>query len=432
MSDTFKLDPDRIVRNGTILILLAFFGVGGWIALAPLQGAVIARGEVKVDANRKTVQHLEGGIVKEIRVRDGDTVRTGQVLLVLEDIQADSTVHVIRQQLDAENARVARLQAEKAGSGNVHFPRDMQARRNLPAVAEILSNEQAIFQARRTALNDQVSLLRSQIHESRDELAGLEQQIAAETRAVALAQEELDINQTLADKKFVQNTRLLALKRQLAQLEADRGEHVANQSRVRQNVIDLELRTIDLQNQYRQKATDELEVSSRKVQELLERIRPYEDAKVRLHIDAPVAGTIVNLRVHTLGGVIGPGEPILDIVPQNSPLIVEGKVAISNIDDLRLGMEADVHLTAYKRQTTPLAQGKVIYISADSLTSPEEKSPYYLVRVAVDQHSLDQIGGIKLSPGMPADLYIRTHARTALEYMLEPVTQTLLRAFRES
>jgi HlyD family type I secretion membrane fusion protein len=259
----------------------------------------------------------------------------------------------------------------------------------------------------------------------------LEQQIAAESRAVALSQEELDINQTLADKKFVQNTRLLALKRQVAQLEAERGEHIANQSRVRQNVIDLELRKIDLQNQYRQKATDELETSARKVQELLERLRPYEDAKVRLHIDAPVAGTIVNLRVHTLGGVIAPGEPILDIVPHNSPLIVEGKVAIANIDELRLGMEADVHLVAYNRRTTPLAKGKVVYISADSLTSPKEQAPYYLVRVEVEQHSLDQIGGIKLAPGMPADLYIQTQARTALEYMLEPVTQVMLRAFRE-
>lgn len=432
MSAVQELDPGRIARNGMLLIAFAFFGVGGWIAFAPLHGAIIAAGEVKVDAFRKTIQHLEGGIVKEIRVRDGDEVRAGQVLLELENVQADATVQMVRQQLDAENARVARLQAEKAGMGGVRFPKDLLARRSTSAVADILANEEAIFHARRNALNDQVSLLRSQIQESRGELAGLEQQIGAETRSVALSQEELDINQKLAEKKFVQNTRLLALKRQLAQTEAERGEHIANQSRVRQNVIDLELRTIDLRNQYRQKATDELEASARKVQELQERLRPYEDAKVRLLIDAPVAGTVVNLKVHTIGGVIAPGEPILDLVPHDSPLIVEGKVATANIDELRLGMQADVHLTAYNSRTTPLATGKVVYVSADSLTSPEEKLPYYLVRVAVDPASLDRVSGVKLSPGMPADLYIRTQARTALEYMLEPVTDTLLKAFRET
>lgn len=432
MSDAFNLEPRSIVTAGVLVILIAFFGVGGWIALAPLQGAVISRGEVKVDANRKTIQHLEGGIVKEIKVRDGDSVHAGQTLVVLEDVQSDAMVRVIRQQLDSENARSARLQAEKAGRGEVRFPLDLEARRRDPDVAEILTNEMAIFHSRYAALNDEIDLLKSQIRESRDELAGLEQQIEAETRAVALAQEELNINQALAEKKFVQNTRLLALKRQLAQLEADRGEHVANQSRVRQHVMDLELHVIDLQNQYRQKATDELEASTSKGQELLERVRPYEDAKVRRQINAPVEGTIVNLRVHTLGGVIAAGAPILDIVPKDSPLVIEGKVAISDINELRVGMQADIHLTAYKRRTTPLAKGTLVYVSADSLTSPEEKAPYYLIRVVADQHSLDQIGGVKLAPGMPADLYIRTRARTALEYLLEPVTQTLLKAFRET
>lgn len=426
------MDPSRIVTVGMLIILVGIFGVGGWIALAPLHGAVIAAGEVKADTNRKTVQHLEGGIVKEIRVRDGDQVRAGQPLLLLEDVQVDATVEMLKQQLDAEYVRHARLLSERDGLDSIRLPEALQQRRDIPNLAETIRNEMGIFAARRSTLLGQIGLLQAQMAESKAELAGLEQQIAAETRAITLAEEELAINEALHAKKFVQNTRLIAIKRQLAQQEADRGEHVANESRVKQHVMDLELRMLELRNQYKQKAVDELEASASKVQELLERIRPYEDAKVRRMIVAPEDGVVVNLRIHTTGGVISPGEPVLDIVPQHSVLIVEGKAAISDIDDLRVGMDADIHLVAYRHRTTPLASGKLVYISADSLTSAEEKQPYYLIRVTVDQSSLDRIGNVKLVPGMPADIYIRTHTRTALQYFLEPVTRAFLKSFRES
>lgn len=421
------------IRGGLLVIGAAVLGFGIWSAVAPLSAAIIAPGVVKVERNRKTVQHQEGGIVKAILVKDGDRVRAGQTLVVLEDERVAASVEVLRGQIDAEQAKTARLEAEREYRPALAFPAELQERaRANPKLAELLASEAGFFKAKRDALEDQQRLLRSQIEESKRQVAALEHEVAAETTAIALMKEELEANRRLVDQGFVQKTRILGLQRSVAEYEARYGEHLADMSEARQRMADLELRIVNLRNSYIQQAADELTMTRNRLFDLQERLRPSLDAQARQKIVAPVAGEVVDNKVHTVGGVIGPREPIMDIVPLENPLIVEAQVGVEDIDELRVGMEAEVMLSAYKRRTTPMVHGKVSYVSADRLVERTSGKPYYVAHVTVDEASLAQAGaGIKLSAGMPAEVYIRTRERTALDYLLEPVTDTLRRSLRE-
>lgn len=421
------------IRGGFLVVAVAVLGFAAWSALAPLSAAIIAPGVVKVELNRKTVQHQEGGIVKEILVKDGDHVRAGQPLVVLEDERVSASVEVLRGQIDAERAKMARLEAERQYLPTLTFPADLQAHAaGNPKLAEFLASEAGFFKAKRNALEDQQRLLRNQVGEGKERVAALEQEAKAEGRSIGLMEEELAANERLVEQNFVQKTRLLALKRSVAEYEARYGEHMADMAEGKQRISELELRIVNLRNSYIQQAADELTATRNRLFDLQERLRPSLDAQERQKIVAPVAGEVVDNKVHTVGGVIGPREPVMDIVPFDNPLIVEAQVSVDDIDELHLGMEADVRLTAYRRRTTAMVYGKVSYVSADRLVDRASGRPYYTAHVDVDPKSLAEAGeGIKLSAGMPAEVYIRTRERTALDYLLEPVTDTLRRSMRE-
>jgi HlyD family type I secretion membrane fusion protein len=422
----------RIAVAGAGVLAAAFVVFGAWATLAPLSGAVIAPGFVKIDDSRKTVAHLEGGIVKEIRVRDGSRVARGDVLIVMQDATVSASVDLLNGQLAAEAAKAARLRAERDGGASVKFPPELVALKGDPRVAEILQGELHLFRVRRQALDDQVRGVQGQIEEARREAAGFEEGIRAAEKAIALLTEEVTANENLAKANYISKTRLLALQRDLAQTEARKAEFVGDLAQARQKISEQELRIVNLRTNRIQQAADELEQSRQRLLDLQERIRPSRDAQQRQNVVAPVSGDVVNLRVHTTGGVIAPREPILEIVPNERSLVIEARVAPDDIDEVRTEHSADIRLTPYHQRSTRLLEGKVIYVSADRLVDETTRAPYYGVHVRVDAESLKAESHVNLYPGMPAEVFIRTRERTTLDYLLEPVTNSLRRAGRES
>jgi HlyD family type I secretion membrane fusion protein len=418
----------RLVFSGGLIIAAGASALGAWGALAPLTGAIVAPAVVKVDLNRKVVQHQEGGIVHDIFVRDGDHVTAGQELIRLDDVRIDAQLDLLRTQLDAERAKAARLEAERVYASRPSFPRDLEKRKGDAKVRELLSKESELFRARREALDTQVAVLHRQIDETGAEEKALAEQLDAEGKALDLQKEELAANRRLLDQGYVQKTRILTLERAVAEYEAKYGEHRAAASQARQRATELELRILSLRNQYAQQAADELKETTARMFDLEERIRPSKDAAERQSITAPISGEIVNLRVFTAGSVIGPRDVLMEIVPAEQNLIVEAHIRPEDINHVRKGSPAEIRLTAYKSRTTPLVNGTVSYVSGDRLADAENHAAFYVVHIEVDRGSLHEL---TMQAGMPAEVYIRTDRRTVFDYLMAPVTQYLRRAMRE-
>jgi membrane fusion protein, epimerase transport system len=416
-------DAKRIIRAGLLVIVLGATALAAWGFFAPLSGAVIAPGFVKVDLNRKVVQHQEGGIVRAIRVRDGDLVTQGQELVLLDDVRIDAQLDLLRTQLDAERAKVARLEAERSLAPKPTFPKDLLKH-------EYVTREAALFRARREALDTQIAVLRKQIRETTEEAQALAEQIGAEEKALKLQKEELAANEALLAQGYVQKTRLLTLQRAVAEYEARHSERRAELSKSRQRASELEFRILAMRNTYVQTATDELKESTAKTFDLEERIRPSRDASVRQKITAPIEGEVVGLRVFTAGSVIGPRDVLMEIVPKEKRLIVEARIRPEDINHVRPQSEADIRLTAYQSRSTPLVPGSVTYVSGDRMVDQQTGAPYYVVQIDVPEKAL-AASNLKLQAGMPAEVFIRTDTRTALDYLLAPVTSSLRRAMRE-
>jgi len=412
-----------IIRSGLAVIAVGAAAFLLWGFWAPLSGAIIAPGYVKVDLNRKVVQHQEGGIVRAIRVRDGDRVTQGQELMLLDDVRIDAQLDLLRTQLDAERAKTARLEAERTLAAKPVFPKDLLK-------DEYRTREEALFRARREALETQIAVLRKQIRETAEEGEELVRQIAAEERALKLQKDELESNERLLAQGYVQRTRLMTLQRAVAEYEARYAEHRAELSKSRQRASELEFRVLSMRNTYVQAATDELKESQTRMFDLEERIRPSRDASERQKITAPIAGEVVGLRIFTAGSVIGPRDVLMEIVPQQKRLIVEARIRPEDINHVKHGSEADIRLTAYQSRSTPLVAGTVTYVSGDRLVEQQNGQPYYTVHIDVPEKSLSD-ANLKLQAGMPAEVFIRTDTRSALDYLLAPVTTYLRRAMRE-
>jgi HlyD family type I secretion membrane fusion protein len=293
-----------------------------------------------------------------------------------------------------------------------------------------VTREEALFRARREALDTQIAVLRKQIRETVEEAAALAEQIAAEDKALKLQKDELAANERLLEQGYVQKTRLLTLQRAVAEYEARHSERRAELSKSRQRASELEFRILAMRNTYVQTATDELKESTARMFDLEERIRPSRDASERQKIAAPIAGEVVGLRVFNAGSVIGPREVLMEIVPHEKRLIVEARIRPEDINHVRAGSEADIRLTAYQSRTTPLVPGSVTYVSGDRLVEQQTGAPYYIVHIDVPERVL-VASNLRLQAGMPAEVFIRTDTRTALDYLLAPVTSYLRRAMRE-
>ncbi len=425
-----SIEVKRIARTGALTILIVFGGLAIWSVTAPLHGAIVVGGLVKVANNRKTVQHNEGGIVKSILVHDGDSVTRGQTLIQLEDATVSAQYGIVRSALDAQLARQARLQTEATMSREISFPAELEERVEDADVAELQTRERALFATRRHSLDTQTRLINEQIVEIQREIRALTDQRGTELTAQALAVEELDSYEALHDKQYIAEVRILAQKRLVAEYQSRTEERKAEISRAEQRINDLRLRIAALGDEYVGRAAEELKESGVTMLELRERLAPTSDALARQSIVAPVSGKVIALRVHTEGATIGPREPLLDIVPMDVKLLIEAQAPLDAIKQLHIGQHADIRFSALPYRTTPMVSGKVSYISPDVLAD-QEGHTFYQVHIAPDADSLSEARITTLEPGMAAEVYIQTQSRTALQYIMRPISDSLRRAFRE-
>ncbi len=402
--------------------------LGAWSATAPLSGAVVAPAQVKVELNRKTVQHQEGGIVREILVRDGQKVRAGEPLVVVSNVRSDAELSLLQDQFRAELIRRARVTAEAALAPGFAPAADLAG---TTEAAEHLARERALFVARRRTLDEQVASLRAQIREAHAQVAALEMQIQAGETSARLATEELEINDKLARQGFVQRTRLLALERSAADYRSRIGEARSDLAAARQKIGELQARIAQARNQYQQQAADELKDASARVRELEERLRPSQDQVERQLVRSPVDGEVMAMRVSAVGEALGPREPILTVVPLREQLVVEARIRPADIDYVRKDSPAEVRLDAFDARSAPLLPGKVVFVSADRVTKPESGESWFVATVEVDAAALKRRPEIRLQAGMPAELFVTTSERTLLEYLARPLGTFARRAMRE-
>ncbi len=424
-------NPRALIRSGNLLALSLVVGLGSWVTFAPLNGAVIAPGFVKVDMNRKTVQHQEGGLVQELLVRDGDHVEAGQPLLILKDVKVDATQDLFRTQLDSELAKAARLDAERTGQDAINFPAELGERAREARVAELLTREQAVFTAKRESMQEQLALIAAQARDIEAEVHARARQASSDQRSLSLQEQEIAANEAMVAKGYVSKSRLSELKRMASDYESRQSQNQAQLAQSRQRAAELRLRAAALRTNYMREAAEEHKQAVATVFDLRERLRPWVDARERQVVTAPVSGEVVNLRVSSPGAVIGPRDAILDIVPHEADLVVESKIRPEDINSVHAGALADVRLTSFKQRITPMVAAEVVYVSADRLEDQATGAPYYQAHVKVTRAALHAAGINKLQAGLPAEVFVKTGERTALGYFLEPVTGFLSHALRE-
>jgi HlyD family secretion protein len=428
-------DPLRSIRMnllvGATAAITLFGGIGGWAASTDFAGAVLAQGEVVVESHLKEVQHPKGGVVGELLVRDGQRVRAGEIVVRLDATVTRADLAVVTHQIDELTARQARLKAEREGAGAIEFPAELTARAAEPAIAALLAEEQRLFDLRRNALEGQRAQLRERVAQVAEETRGLAVQIKAKEAAARLIEEELSGVRLLWEKQLVPIQRLKPLEREAAQLAGERGQLIAAAAQAKGRASELELQILQLDQDLRSEAAAELREVQARLAVLAEQRVAAEDDLRRIEIPAPQSGRVHQLAVHTVGGVISAGEPIMLIVPDGDVLTVEARIAPQDIDQVRIGQAAVLRLSAFDQRTTPEILGEVSRISADLTRDQRTQSAYYTARIALIDAELARLGEAKLLPGMPVEVFIHTGERTVLSYLTKSLRDQLARTFRD-
>jgi HlyD family type I secretion membrane fusion protein len=428
---TVKTDAGPWILFGLFWIVLIFAGFGGWAATASISSAVIAQGSITVDSKRKHVQHLEGGIVGKLMVRDGDVVAAGDTLVLLDATRPRSMLAIIMSSLRKELASEARLIAERDGAASVTFPAELLADKAQPDVAAQIDSQNAIFHARRSSLRGEVSILEQRLAQLADEVTGLKAQRDSKQRQMEFIADELKGLKQLMAIGQTTKPRMLALERQAAALQGEEGELLSSIARSDKSLGETRLEIIQREKMFQKTVSEELEAVQSRLRDLQERAVAARDVLARINITAPVSGTVVNMSMHTVGAVIKAGETILEIVPGKDSLIAEMSIRPQDIDNVTLDQEAAIRLLAFKQRTTPLLHGKVSYVSADSLQNPVTQQQYYVARIDVPDEEIARLGKLKLQPGMQIEVMIRTGDRTAFQYLIQPIVDSVNRAWRE-
>ena len=421
----------RHLFAGVAVVALLAGGVGGWASTTEFAGAVIASGSVVVDSNIKKVQHLTGGIVGELRVHDGDRVRAGDVVMRLDDTVTRANLAIVKKGLDELVGRKARLESERDGRQTIKFPDEMLARNSDPDVAHVMESESKLFDLRRSARQGQKAQYRERIDQLKEETRGLVSQQGAKDQELGLIGRELAGVKELWAKNLIQLTRLTALEREQARLQGERGQLVASAAQIKGKIAETELQIIQVDQDLSSDVAKEMREIEAKIGEFVERKVTAEDQLKRIEIRAPQDGTVFQLAVHTVGGVVAAGDAIMLIVPNADNLIVEAKVNPQDIDQLQLGQKAMLRFSAFNQRTTPEIAGAVARISADTTTEQRTGQSYYLVRVAMPPQEVARLGEVKLLPGMPVEAFIQTGERTVLSYLMKPLHDQFMRSFKE-
>jgi len=427
-----QAEARRLARMAGVVLVLGLAPVLAWMAFAPLSSAVVASAFVKVDLDRRPVQHAEGGTVREVLVRDGQQVKLGQPLLVLGDVSVDADMNRLTCRVAAERASLARLEAEQSMSAAIAWPPEvMAATRTDARVAEQVAKEKALFAARREALLGQTALLRSQHGRIVQEREALRAQIAQALESMKHQKAELETNRNLLKDGFISPTRISQLEAIVSDYGVKVEERRSELARVEQRLIDNDLGIKKLEGEYRQQASDALKQTSAQLSQIQQEQRKSSDASARQVIVAPAAGEVMNLKFTSPGAVVSPREPIADILPVDPRLLVEAHIRTEDVSRVQQGQAAEIRFTAFKYRTTHMVAGKVFYVSPDRLVDRATNQPYYVAMVEADAASLGKAAEVKLQAGMPAEVYIKGEQRTPLQYLAEPVTQVLRRAGRE-
>jgi len=425
------LNTQRVVRTGALLIGVFVIGFFAWAGFAPLDSAMTAPGVIVVESHRKTVQHLEGGIVRNIYVHDGQVVKPGQMLIKLDDTQARVTLASLEDEADALTAEQARLAAERDNKDQIDFPNEILDRMSDPKVQQIVKGEQSTFAAQRDALKQQVAILTSRRDENDRIIAGLQAEQTSVEKQVALIEKEEGAVSTLVKEGLQPLPRLLALQRNEADLTGQRGQIIEKIAQTELNSGETNLQIINQKNQYLNDVLKDTTDVRDKRYDLLDRIQAARDILNRTSLIAPVGGTVVSLSVHTNSAVIHPGETVMEIVPKNDKLEVEARVRPQDADDVYVGQTAKVSLGAYKQRRLPMITGVVTNVSADRLVDEKSGQTYFTANVSVDRAVLKQYPDVRVMPGMPVEVAIETGTQTALDYFIDPIRAVLRKGMRE-
>lgn len=423
----------RYLVAGIIITILVTFGIGGWASTTELSGAVIGQGSVIVDSSVKKVQHPTGGVVSELRVRDGDHVKAGDILVRLDETQTLANATIITKSYDELLARQARLEAERDGAEHMTFPSVLldRAKDIKSEAARAIAAERSLFVLRRLAREGQKAQLKERSAQLRDEILGYTGQVEAKKKEVDFIHKELDGVRELWQKNLVPITRLTALERDTARLEGERSQLAGMIAQAKGKISEIELQAIQIDQDLRTEVGKDLIEARAKISELSERKIAAVDQLNRTDIRAPQNGRVHQLAVHTVGGVISPGEQIMLIVPDNDALAVEVKISPRDIEQVYVGQSAFMRFSALNERTTPEIEGDVTLVSADLTQDQRTGTSYYTLRVSLKPDQVARLGSAKLVPGMPVDVFIQTPARTVLAYLVKPLKEQAARAFKE-
>ncbi|MBS6830956.1 MAG: HlyD family type I secretion periplasmic adaptor subunit [Desulfovibrio sp.] len=421
-----------IIRHGMIVILLFFGILGGWAVFGEISGAVVVPGTIKIDTERKTVQHLEGGIVDSIEVREGEKVQQGQALITLRSVTVDSSVDMANKNLILFLAARCRYLAEKELFREIEWTEELLNLVETYKSHDVLDGEKKIFVARRASYQSQAEVLESQENQIAEQILGLREELNAEKTIIATLAEELAAKRVLMAKKYLEKSQVLELERSLASHKGNHGKLRQSIAASEQQKNGLKLQREGLSIGVIEQAASEINLLDSKILQTREELRPLRDTKRRLRVVAPVSGRIVGLQVHSPGGVIAPGQQLMDIVPENSPLIAEVHIPVEKIADVHVGQEAQAQLDAFARSQVPLIPARVLQIAADRQEKQTSMGamPFYLSHVQVFPEAMDT-PDIYISPGMPVTVFITTKKQTILHYMFEPLLRSWDRALRE-
>lgn len=423
-------DIRRHVIAGIVVVLILGGGVGGWAATSEITGAIIAAGQIVVDSNVKKVQHPSGGIVGELRVHDGDRVKAGDVVVRLDDTVTRANLAIVTKGLNELYVRRARLEAERSGFAQIQFPKELTESAD-PDVRALMASESRLFDARVASRNGQKAQLRRQIEQLKEEVEGLSSQQVAKSREIELIQRELIGVKELYAKNLVQLPRLTQLERESARIEGERGQLIASVAQSKVKTSETELKIIQIDQDMASDVGKEMRDIDSKIGEFVERKVTAEDQLKRIDIRAPQDGTVFQSAVHTVGGVIQAGEPIMLIVPEADNLAVEARANPQDIDQLQIGQKAMLRFTNFNQRTTPEIFGNVTRVSADTTLDQRTGTSYYTIRVGMPPAEVAKLGDVKLVPGMPVETFVQTGDRTVLSYLAKPLYDQITRAFRE-
>jgi HlyD family secretion protein len=416
---------------GLAVVVILAGGLGGWASTAQISGALIAPGSVVVDSNVKKVQHPTGGVVGEVRARDGDLVKAGDIVVRLDDTVTKAGLAIVTKNLNGLWARAARLEAEQQGADKITFPQMLLERTDDPDIKAVMASESKLFEVRMTGRIGQKSQLRERITQLKEEIGGLTAQEAAKTNEIALVDKELVGVRQLYDQHLVQISRLTVLERDAARLAGERAQFIASRAQAKGKITETELQIIQVDKDLVSDVSKDLRETNDKIGEFVERKVTAEDQLRRIDIRAPQDGMVLQSTVHTVGGVITAGDAIMMIVPQADNLSVEAKVNPQDIDQLQIGQKTLLRLSAFNQRTTPELNGVVSRVSPDTTTDQRTGQSTYTIRVSMPPEEIARLGDVKLIPGMPVEAFVQTGDRTMISYLAKPLHDQLMRAFRE-